>query len=229
MVPASFLECSPEMSVPTAHLHPPSRIALVLAATIVSMGGAACGDGTVVGGGGGAAGTGSGGAGAAGTGSGGAGPDLTSLPVCVPDGQPEPEPPHTDITGAVYSVPVPASLEPYASYPIGDVSLCRTAGGIELGYSLPALLVGKKTRVSFAGGFDPTTGTYELSSEDGTASCDPGTGSWSCLERFVGLEIDLTEVAAEAAALGPQEAAARLEVAQLFSGDPIGVLDFDLP
>ncbi|MEZ4446330.1 MAG: hypothetical protein R3B72_45045, partial [Polyangiaceae bacterium] len=98
----------------------------------------------------------------------GAGNDpLAALPTCVPDGQVEP--PHMDIAGAIYSVPVPVELEAYASYPIGDVSLCRTGNQLQMGYSLPALLVGKKTRVSFAGTVDPTSTTYALSSADGTA------------------------------------------------------------
>lgn len=154
-------------------------------------------------------------------------PDLSTFPECVPDGQVEP--PHMDVMGAVYSVPVPAQLEPFASYLVEDVSLCRLSGGIELGYSLPALLVGKKTRVSFTGPFDATTGTYELSSVDGTASCELTGDAWSCLEHFSGLEVDLEEVAEEAEGLSQQEAAARLQVAQLFSGDPIGILDFTLP
>jgi len=155
------------------------------------------------------------------------GPHTASLPVCVPDG--EEEPPHMDIAGAVYSVPVPAALEPYAAYPIGDVSLCQSGDTIELGYSLPKLLVGKNTRVSFAGTYLAAEGTYELSSEDGTASCEPSDTSWTCFETFTGLEVDLERVADEAAELPAAEAAGRVEVAERFGGDPIGILDFDLP
>lgn len=193
------------------------RRAVALAANLMLI---ACGGASDEGGGGGTA---------DGGGSGGADVDerIASLPICVLDGQEEP--PHMDITGAEYSVPVvPAELEPHASYPIDEVSLCRRPSGLELGYSLPALLVGKKTRVSFAGGLDPATGTYELSSEDGTASCDP-QGAWSCLEKFTGIEVDLEEVAEEASGLSPAEAQARIDVAQIFQGDPIGVLDFSLP
>lgn len=161
------------------------------------------------------------------TASGRPGPDLSMFPACVPDGQVEP--PHMDIAGAIYSVPVPAELEPFASYSVEDVSLCRLGSGIELGYSLPALLVGKKTRVAFAGTYDSANGTYELSSADGTASCELAGEAWSCLEHFTGIEVDLEEVAEEAEDLSQQEAAARLDVAEQFSGDPIGILDFTLP
>lgn len=158
---------------------------------------------------------------------GGPGPHTTSLPTCVPDELVEP--PHMDIAGAIYSVPVPEALEPYAAFPIGDVSLCRTDTTLELGYSLPKLLVGKKTRVSFEGGYDATAGTYELSSEDGTASCDPTANRWTCFETFTGIEVDLERVADEAADLPDAEAAGRVDVAERFGGDPIGVLDFELP
>jgi hypothetical protein len=134
-----------------------------------------------------------------------------------------------DITGAVYSVPVPSELEAFASYPIGDVSLCQLGSALQLGYSLPALLVGKKTRVSFQGGYDTTSGRYEMTSADGTASCGRVGADWTCNEAFTGLEIDLTEVAKEAEALPAAEAAARVDVAQLFQGDPIGILSFTLP
>ena len=171
------------------------------------------------------------GAGGAGGGVGGAssqgGDPLTTLPACVPDGQVAP--PHPDILGAVYSVPVPPELEPYASYPLEGVSLCRLDGGLELGYSLPALLLGKKTRVSFQGGLNAATGTYELSGADGTASCSIAEGQWICHEAFVGLVVDLAEVAKETEGLDPVEAEARLKVAELFSIDPIGILDFSLP
>lgn len=154
------------------------------------------------------------------------GPHTNALPTCVPDGQVEP--PHMDIAGAVYEVPVPADLEPYASYPIGDVSLCRQGTTLELGYSLPKLLVGKKTRVSFAGTYVSAEGTYELSSADGTASCEPSDTTWTCFETFTGLEVDLERVADEAAELPSVEAAGRVDVAEHFGGDPIGILHFDL-
>ncbi len=161
----------------------------------------------------------------------GGGPPQLDLPTCVPDGAVEP--PHMDIAGAVYSVPVPPALEPYASYPLEDVSLCnQPAGGppgIELGYSLPALLVGKKQRVAFAGAYDAATDTYALSGDNGTATCHPTGAAWRCDEAFVGLVHDLEEVAKEAEDLDPAEAQARLEVAEIFRGDPIGILDFSLP
>lgn len=173
------------------------------------------------------------GAGAAGSttasdgGQGGAPVPVGSLPACTPDGVEEP--PHADIPGGDYAVPVPPELQPYATYPVGDISLCSNGAGIELGYSLPALLVGRAERVSFAGAFDETTGAFVLTSEDGTSTCVVQRPEWSCVEEFTGIVVDLDEVAKETEGLDAAEAAARLEVARLFANDPIGLLDFSLP
>ena len=154
-------------------------------------------------------------------------PELATLMECTPDGVGEP--PHQDITGAIYSVAVPVELEPYADYPIGDVSLCRLGDGLQLGYSLPKLLVGDKTRVQFAGGHVAASDSYELSSADGTASCVRVASAWTCTERFTGITVDLAEVAEEVEDLPPEEPEARLDVSEIFQGDPIGILDFTLP
>ncbi|MCA9645831.1 MAG: hypothetical protein H6718_21050 [Polyangiaceae bacterium] len=164
--------------------------------------------------------------GAAGGGSAGEASFFYSLPVCIPDGSLEP--PHPDLSGS-YSVPVSANLEAYAAYPVGDISICRTETTIELGYSLPALLVGKKTRVDFSGGVDPSATQHVLSGKDGTATCNRIGKAWSCLEHFMGIEVDLQRVADEAAALSPAEAQGRIDVATVFQGDPIGVLEFKQP
>jgi hypothetical protein len=149
-----------------------------------------------------------------------------SLPVCPPDDGVEA--PHEDISGGVYSVPVPPELEPYASYPVDDITLCWTGSAVQLGYSLPALLVGKKQRVSFTGSYDEPSGDFVLASDDGTATCTPAD-VWSCAEIFTGIEVDLEEVAEEVEDLDPVEAQARLEVAKRFEVDPIGLLDFPSP
>lgn len=156
---------------------------------------------------------------------GGAGTTTTTasgLPACPPDTGVEP--PHTDLVGD-YSVPVPAALEPYAHYPIDSVTACTRGDLLEIGYKLPALLIGKEEHVSFVGPYDPAADTLSLSG-DGTATCDVSAEGWSCLEHFVGIEVDLEAVAEEAADLSPAEAAARIDVAEYFGSDPIGILDF---
>lgn len=149
-------------------------------------------------------------------------PEGAALPACPPDTMVEP--PHTDVVG-VYSVPVPPELTPYASYPIDSITACRRANRVELGYRLPALLVGKPARVSFEGSYDADGGVFALSG-DGTATCEVVDGSWSCLEHFVGITVDLEEVAKEVENLPLDVAEGRLDVAAHFGGDPIGILDF---
>ncbi|MEZ4447279.1 MAG: hypothetical protein R3B72_49830 [Polyangiaceae bacterium] len=56
----------------------------------------------------------------------------------------------------------------------------------------------------------------------------PGA-AWTCTEQFTGLVVDLTEVAKEAEGLSAAEAQGRLDVSTSFQGDPIGILDFQLP
>jgi hypothetical protein len=134
------------------------------------------------------------------------------------------EPPHTDIVG-VYSVPVPADLEPYASYDVPSITSCRRGDVVELGYKLPALLVGQSERVSFAGDYDAAADAFVLLG-DGTATCEVVAGTWTCLEQFTGITVDLAGVADEAVGLSAEEQAARLDVAQRFGGDPIGIMVF---
>lgn len=145
-----------------------------------------------------------------------------TLPACPPDTGTEP--PHTDVVGQ-YSVPVAAELTPFASYPIDSITSCVRGDVVELGYKLPALLVGKEQRVSFSGPYDPVSDSLELSG-DGTAACDVTASGWSCLEHFAGIVVDLEKVAEEAAGLPPAEAAARIDVAEAFGTDPIGILAF---
>ncbi len=149
-------------------------------------------------------------------------PGESGLPECPPDDGVEP--PHTDVTGD-YSVPVPAELEPYAHYPIDSITACLRGDMLELGYKLPALLIGDEERVSFSGPYDAAAETLDLTG-DGTAACDVSAEGWSCLEHFAGIEVDLEAVAEEAADLPPAEAAARIDVAEYFGSDPIGILVF---
>jgi hypothetical protein len=162
------------------------------------------------------------------TGAGGGGgngalpPEAAALSECPPDTGVEP--PHTDTSG-IYSVPVPPDLEPFSHYAIDSVTACRRGTRVELGYKLPALLVGKPVRVGFSGTYDDAAGAFVLTG-DGTANCQVTDGSWSCFEEFAGISVDLEAVVDETVGLSPDEAAGRLDVAEAFSVDPIGILDF---
>ncbi|HZO16174.1 MAG TPA: hypothetical protein VFB62_23025 [Polyangiaceae bacterium] len=149
-------------------------------------------------------------------------PEAQALPECPPDTGVEPL--HTDTAGA-YSVPVPAELEPYATYPVDSITACRRGELVELGYKLPALLVGKETHVGFSGSYDEAAAAFVLSG-NGTASCAVTNGSWSCFEEFAGITVDLAAVAEETQGLSAAEAQGRLDVSQAFGADPIGILDF---
>ena len=149
-------------------------------------------------------------------------PQAEALPECPPDTAVEP--PHTDNAGR-YSVPVPPELAPYAEYPIDSITACRRGALVELGYKLPALLVGKETHVGFSGSYDDVAAAFVLSG-NGTATCEVTAGSWSCFEEFAGIGVDLAAVAEETEGLSTDEAQGRLDVSQFFGADPIGILDF---
>jgi hypothetical protein len=115
----------------------------------------------------------------------------------------------------IFAVPVPAELDPYAHYPVDSITFCRRGNLVELGYKLPELLLGKAERVGFSGGYDSAAGVLALTG-NGTATCELAGGSWSCLEHFVGIAVDLEAVAKAAEDLPPAEAAGRIDVAEVF-------------
>jgi hypothetical protein len=96
---------------------------------------------------------------------------------------------------------------------------------VVLDYDLPALLVGKSTRISFRS--EPgATAVYRLTGNNGTADCAAANGIWSCQEQLTGLEVDSSALDQRLASLPPTEATGRRAVASVFGNDPIGVLTF---
>ena len=157
------------------------------------------------------------------TGAAGAAAIGASLPACGSD------PFDTHLNVALYSVPVPTELEAYATFPIDNASFCWADDELVLGYSLPKLLTGKSQHVSFQGGYNPDTGNFEMSGQNGTAVCTPTAPTWHCAETFIGLKVNLQKLHKLLEGLPPNEAQARLEVANTFIGDPIGTLAATVP
>lgn len=126
-----------------------------------------------------------------------------------------------------YTVPVTAELEPYASFDVSSIQFCEHGGSVSLSYDLPALLVGAPTHLEFRGVFDPSAPTLELEGDQGSASCTPAGGTWSCREMLSGIEVDTDKLRERLSGMPAAEAAARSDVSDAFSQDPIGVLTFD--
>lgn len=122
----------------------------------------------------------------------------------------------------VYFVP---PRTPASTYAVRDVTWRVEAAEARLDYTLPALLVGRDTRVAFRGPAS-ATGPMTLTGPAGTASCALGAGATlRCDERFAGLRVDLDGVRREAERVDPAAVEARVAVAQRFSIEPIGVLE----
>lgn len=124
-----------------------------------------------------------------------------------------------------YTVPVSPELDPYATFDVQNVEFCEREGAVVLDYDLPALLVGKETKISFRGA-PGVTAVYRLAGNNGTADCAAANGTWSCQEHLTGLEVDSSALDERLASLPPTEASGRRAVASVFGNDPIGVLTF---
>jgi len=126
---------------------------------------------------------------------------------------------------ATYRVPVPAELEPYASFELGDLRFREREGQVNLEYSLPVLLVGGTQRVSFRGPL-LASGELDLNGEAGRVTCRAVGSSMQCDEVLTQVELDQQKLERALSAFTSDESQARRAVAARFSDDPIGVLTF---
>ena len=147
---------------------------------------------------------------------------LVALGACASEA-----PPAAVARAGVYFVPPRSAASTYA---VADVSFRVEAGEARLDYTLPALLVGADTRVSFRG--PAAAGAMALAGAAGTATCTRGPSegvALRCDERFTGLAVDVAGVRREATRVDPTAVEARVAVAQRFSIEPIGVLEVPSP
>jgi len=130
-----------------------------------------------------------------------------------------------------YEVPVPANLAAAAQYPVASIHWSVTQGVGRLTYDLPLDLVGRSIGLSFEGPIDASGGTATLTGNAGRADCVIDSASVVCHETMNGLsplspDYGVVEKLAAADYAGP--AADRVDVAQRFAGDPIGIVHVDL-
>jgi len=129
-----------------------------------------------------------------------------------------------------YHVPVPAELEPYSNFELGDLRLREHGSEWELQYTLPELLVGGHQELSFRGSASGT-GALRLLGDAGQVTCQslaaqmPGAMR-QCDEVLNRVELDRDKLERSFADLPAEESAARWAVVGRFSDDPIGVLTF---
>jgi hypothetical protein len=130
----------------------------------------------------------------------------------------------------VYEVPTQPELARAAEFPVDRVSWRVSAGSATLTYDLPKELLGKSLDLSFTGPID-AAGTATLTGEAGSAECSTAARTIACREVLDGLsplEPDLEAVEQLAAKTYAGSAQDRIDVARLFSNDPIGIVTFDL-
>ncbi|HKO94147.1 MAG TPA: hypothetical protein VJU61_23500 [Polyangiaceae bacterium] len=126
---------------------------------------------------------------------------------------------------ASYSVPVPAELEPYATFELRDLRFRQRGEEWTLDYTLPALLLGAARKLSFRGTTD-ASGVYELGGDAGSMTCTPEAAELRCDEVLDAAELDRDKLERALAELPAEESQLRRDVAESFANDPIGVLRF---
>jgi hypothetical protein len=129
-----------------------------------------------------------------------------------------------------YEVPVEPPLAAAALFTVSEVEWTLSGSRARLAYDLPRELVGKTLRVDFAGPL-AADGTAQLLGDAGVADCSVQASTVVCNEQMPGLmplEPDLATVEALAADTYAGPASDRLDVARLFSADPIGIARVDL-
>lgn len=137
------------------------------------------------------------------------------------DGRPE---------GAIYRVPVPPALRPWASYPVEEVELEREGADIEISYPFPRWLSGDSDEIVLQGVYSDRPEGFPVTAEQGSGTCTHTGARFECRESLPGLEVD-REKARERmldAGLSTQEIEQRLEVTRIFEADPIGIFEFEL-
>lgn len=151
-----------------------------------------------------------------------AGPGSSSEPV-----------PHVsgDFQGSYVVPEADPSLAAAAVFAVDHVEWVVANGVATLHYDLPVGLVGGDLDVTLSGPIEPGQTVVELSSSDGVGTCTTVGTSVSCREVFSGLgalpqsPALVVERATVEYAGAPQD---RVDVANTFASDPIGVVHFDV-
>jgi hypothetical protein len=130
-----------------------------------------------------------------------------------------------------YVVPASPRLAAAARFAIDEVDLSVELGIATLRYYLPVGLVGGSVEVEFSGSLPSGATSVTLKSAGGgTSTCTALATTITCHEIFGDLgplPISMKVVRAYAAQEYPGPAEDRVAVANLFSSDPIGFVDFN--
>jgi len=125
-----------------------------------------------------------------------------------------------------YMVPTSEELKPFATFKLQGSIIHATDGLIKLNYQLPAELVGENYQPMSFVGRRKNDGQIDLRGDLGKAKCIEINSILNCDVEYEDLDIDLAavELAINNQSANPQQRLNQLEVAKLFSGEPVGIL-----
>lgn len=126
-----------------------------------------------------------------------------------------------------YRVPVPDDLAPFAVYPLDDAALVLASGALSVSFTLPEGLVGypAAATATFQGAAPDGATEITVTGYHGKGTCRLDGAIECALSYDAGaLLSDPVAVAAYWRARGDANVAARVQVAELFDDDPLGVL-----
>ena len=139
----------------------------------------------------------------------------------------------SNVTNTLYRVPVPEELEPWASYPVEVAEFSREEGDtVKIEYLFPTWLVGLGQEVELVGQFPAGATSFPVSAGAyGDGTCAVEGRRMVCTEHLPGLVVDRARAEAlmQEHGLAAGDITQRLRVTDVFSVDPIGIFEFDLP
>lgn len=124
-----------------------------------------------------------------------------------------------------YLVPVPEELREFANFSV-EPTLDNDRSPRSIRFALPAELIGEATTIELRRQRD---GSFSGPKAD--ARCTRDEFDFSCETRFKNLDIDLDKAATAIATKfdDPREIDGRIQVARIFSTEPLGILSYRLP
>lgn len=155
-------------------------------------------------------------------------PDFGDAPPLTPG---DPVPTTTGVYAGHYEVPASAELAAAAQFPVDEVTWTVLGGVATLHYSLPVGLVGGKLDVNLTGPIAAGATELALTGENVAGTCVAAGTKITCREVFGDLgplPISMPVVQDVAAREFTGPGTQRVAIANLFSSDPIGMVDFDL-
>jgi len=136
---------------------------------------------------------------------------------------------------ASYQVPVPASLQSYASFKLANATVEQgDNNALKIAYCLPQDIAGADGPEIVLSGTAPATAgdffTVREDANDTTGTCVQSAGTITCMLHYAGLRFDAatTETYLKQKYAEAPDLSERIQVMRMFSGNAIGILTVDI-